>query len=144
LSGASGRLFFALRDKEALAYTLGCSQKLGQDTGYMLFYVATIKDKLQQAKDALIEQLRLVKETALTDEEVSSAKKEIILNHKTMKEANAYYALQSCLDELYGLGYDNIYNYEKDIDKVTKEDVKRAADKYLNLGAYAEVIIKPE
>ena len=46
LSGTSGRLFEELRNRQSLAYALGCVQKHALDTGFFAFYVATTKDKL--------------------------------------------------------------------------------------------------
>lgn len=144
MSGMSGTLFASLRDKHGLAYTLGCSQKLGLDTGFMLFYVATTKEKLDAAEKSLFEQIRLIRDKLLTDEDVASARRELISNYKMFMQTNTAHSFQSALDELYGIGYDNLYKYEDEIKKVTKEDIKRVADKYLDLNAYAEVIIQPD
>ncbi len=141
LSGISGRLFNELRDKLALAYTLGCVQKKGLDTGYMVFYIATTKDKLLQAKSALLGQLMNIKEKGVGDDEIASAKKDIILSHQLFRQTNGYCSLLAALDELYGLGADNMYQYENNIEKVTKGDIQKAANKYLDLNAYAEVVI---
>ncbi len=144
LSGMSGRLFSAIRAKSAVSYTLGCVQKLGLDTGFMLFYVATTKDRLELAKEKLYGEIKLIKEIMMTDEELDSVKREIISGYKIAMQTNASYSFQSALDELYGLGYDNLYKYEEEIKKVTKEDIKRIADKYLDLNACAQIIIEPD
>ena len=144
LSGMSGRLFSAIRDKSALAYTLGCAQKLGVDTGFILFYVATTKEDLPMVKEKLYGQIKLIKETSVTDDELESAKKEMLSGYRLLMQTNASYSFQSALDELYGLGYENLYKYEERIKRVTKEDVKKVAEKYLDLNASTEVVIGPE
>lgn len=143
-SGMSGRLFSTIRAKSAFSYTLGCVQKRGLDTGFMLFYVATTKDRLESAKEKLYDEIKLIRETMVTDEELDSVKREIISGYKMAMQTNASYSFQSALDELCGLGYDNLYKYEDEIKKVTKEDMKRAADKYLDLNACAQIIIEPD
>ena len=143
LSGMSGRLFASIRDKSGLSYALGCVQKLGVNTGYMLFYVATTKDKLQPARNKLFDEIKLIRENIVTDNELDSAKREILSSYRSSMQANAAYSFQSALDELYGLGFNNTYKYEEGIKKVAKEDVKRVADKYLNLNACAEIVIEP-
>ena len=45
MSGTSGRLFTALRERSALAYTMGSIQKLGTDTGFMLFFKSYCQEK---------------------------------------------------------------------------------------------------
>ncbi|MDP3791967.1 MAG: pitrilysin family protein [Candidatus Omnitrophota bacterium] len=144
LSGMSGRLFSAIREKSGASYTLGCAQKLGLDTGFFLFYVATTKDKLELSKEKLYGEIKIIKDTAVSEEELNSAKKELVSSYKMLMQTNTSYSFQSALDELYGLGYDNLYKYEDQIKKVTKEDVKRVANKYFTLNAYTEIVIEPE
>ena len=143
-SGMSGRLFASIREKSAASYTLGCVQKLGIDTGFMLFYVATTKDRLELTKGKLFNEIKLMRDTVVTDEELDSAKREMLSGYEMLMQTNAAYSFQSALDELCGLGYDNLYKYEDQIKKVTKLDVKRVADKYLNLDAYTEVVVGPD
>jgi zinc protease len=144
LSGMSGRLFASIRDKSGLSYALGCAQKLGLNTGMMVFYVATTKDNLASSRDKLFAEIKLVRDSLVTDEELNFAKAEAINNYKLRMQTNSVHAFQGALDELYGLGYDNLYKYEERIRLVTKEDIKKAADKYFNLSAYSEVVIEPE
>jgi predicted Zn-dependent peptidase len=47
------------------------------------------------------------------------------------------------MDELYGLGFDHYQKYPQEIGKVTREDVNRAAKRYLDLESYAIAIIRP-
>lgn len=143
-SGMSGRLFQAIRAKSGLSYTLGCEQKIGIDTGFLLFYVATTKDRLSEARDKLYAEIKTIKDIPVSEEELDFAKREVLSNYKMAMQTNAAYSFQSALDELYGLGYDNLYKYEDEIKRVTKEDIKRVANKYLNLNSYSEVVIEPE
>lgn len=143
MSGQSGRLFSVLRDKMSLAYTLGCVQQRGTYSGYLLFYVATTKDKLAKSKAALIEEMKKICSRPIDSAELELAKREITGENRIEMQTNEFCALRSALDELYGLGYDNIDNYEKEIVKVTTADVQKAADRYLDLDAYAELEIAP-
>ncbi|MDP3730793.1 MAG: pitrilysin family protein [Candidatus Omnitrophota bacterium] len=144
LSGTSGRLFTALRLKSGLAYTMGSAQKLGVDTGFILFYIATTTDKLNEAKKLLLNELSAIKQGLITEDELGAAKKEIVSSQKITMETNAANAFQAALDELYGLGYDNLYKFENEINKITKYDIIEAGNKYLNTSSCAEVIIQPE
>lgn len=144
LSGSSGRLFSSLRGKRSLAYTLGCVQKLGVETGFIIFYAATTNDKISETRKALIDEIKSVKSQTVKDAELILAKRELDTSHKMDMETNDFISFQTALDELYGLGYDNIYKYEKGIEGVTGEDVKRVANKYLGLGAYAEIVISSQ
>ena len=141
LSGYSGRLFAALRDKMPLAYSLGCVQKLSLDAGYLVFYVATTKDNIPTVKKGLVGEIKDIMQKMVKDEELVLAKKELCTKYEVGAQTNSFFSSNSAIDELYGLGYDNLYKYKEEIEKVTSQDVKRVAQKYLDLIAYAEVVI---
>lgn len=143
MSGYSGRLFENLRDKLSLAYTLGCWQDYWTDEGIFAFYVATTKERLPDARKALIEELRKVKSSGITDDELNQAKRELSSRHQMAMQSNGFFTFNFAVEELRGLGYDNLYKYEAEVDKVTKEDVKRTIDKYLDLGKSVEVVVSP-
>ena len=144
LSGSSGRLFNELRGKIPFAYTLGCGNKLMLDTGFFVFYVATIKDKIPAARKALFDQIEIIRKSLIDDEELSLAKRELKTKYEDGIQANSFVSSSMALDELYGLGYLNIFNFEKEIEKVTSQDVKRVAEKYFDPDTRAEVIISPK
>ncbi len=142
LSGQTGRLFDVLRDKLSLAYTLGCVQKLALNAGLTAFYIATSKENIEKSDETLKEQLEGIRHQLAGDKEFRAAKNELVSADRLKKQTNTFFATTSALDELYGLGYDNLYKYESEIEKVTPEDVRKAADKYLDLKSSAEVIIR--
>jgi predicted Zn-dependent peptidase len=47
-------------------------------------------------------------------------------------------------DEIYGIGWDEYKKYPDQIFAVTREDVKRVANKYIDLDKYTLAIVKPE
>lgn len=144
LSGTSGRLFAALRERSALAYTMGSVQKLGADTGFILFYAATTKNNIEEAKKLLHNEISAVKQGLVTDGELDAAKREMVSAQKILMQSNSANSFQSSLDELYGIGYDNMYKFENEINKVTKDDIKRVANKYLDMNLCAQVVIEPD
>jgi len=143
LSGQGGRLFRELRDKESLAYALDFFAALNLDVGYMGVYMGTHPSKLQTAIDGVVRELRRVKEEGLGEDEVERAKRYLIGSFKIALQTYQAQANQMSLDELYGLGFDHYRRYPQRIEKVSKEDVSRAARKYLNLEAAAMAIVRP-
>jgi len=131
MSGASGRLFTNLRDKLPLAYSLGCTQTMTPDFGYLAFYVATVKEEMDTSSAALMAEIDRIKSGPVTDEELESAKRELKSAHSLARQANSFYTYNSALDELYGLGYDNLYRHDAAVSRVTKADIARVATKYL-------------
>jgi zinc protease len=144
LSGYSGRLFTNLRDRSPLAYALGCDQKLAKDTGYLVLHVATTKDKMSDTRKALITEIGNIRDRAVDENELIRAKRELATRYEISLQANGFVASQSAMDELCGLGQDNLFKYVLKIEKVTAEDVKRVAVKYLDLERYADVVIISE
>ena len=143
LSGQGGRLFRELRDKESLAYALDFMVQSNYDPGYIGVYMGTHPKKLETAIEAVLRELKKVKENGLTEGEVDRAKSYLVGNFEIGLQTNGAQANQMSLDELYGLGFDHYQKYPQEIRKVTRGDVNRAAEKYLNLEAYAIAIIRP-
>ncbi|MFA6142279.1 MAG: pitrilysin family protein [Candidatus Omnitrophota bacterium] len=144
LSGYSGRLFSELRDKAHLSYALGSIQKYCRDTGFSIIYIATSVNRVEDAKNGLVEVIKGIKNDYISDEELTLAKRELITNYEIASQTNLFYSHNSALDELYGTGYDNLYKYKSMIDKVTKDDVRRVCRKYYDLDSCAELIITPK
>jgi zinc protease len=143
LSGQGGRLFRELRDKESLAYALDFVAQPNYDPGYIGVYMGTHPKKLETAIEAVLRELKKVKEEGLTEEEVDRAKKYLVGNFEIGLQTNGAQANQMSLDELYGLGFDHYRRYPQEIQKMTQDDVNRVAKKYFNLEAYAIAIIRP-
>jgi zinc protease len=141
LSGSSGRLFDKVRAKLALAYALGCAQKLGLGRGYFALYVATTREGLKSANKALFDEITDILRNGVTDDELTMAKRELLFARQVDRQTNDFYSLTSALDELYGLGHDNLYRYESAIAGINKDDLKMAAKKYFTPDACAEVNI---
>ena len=143
LSGQGGRLFHELRDKESLAYALDFMAQPNLDPGFIGVYMGTHPNKLETAIEAVLRELKKVRDEGLTEGEVDRAKKYLIGNFEIGLQTNGAQANQMSLDELYGLGFDHYRKYPQEIQKVTQEDVNRVAKKYFNLETYAIAIIRP-
>lgn len=144
LSGQSGRLFTNLRGKKGIAYALGCSQKTALDTGYLVLYAATSKEKIDEVKGALIEEIELIGQNGVGVDELDIAKKELRTGYDLEAQKNGFFSITSALEELYGLGCNNLYRYKGKIENVSKEDIRRIAAKYLNPKACVVIIISPQ
>jgi len=143
LSGQGGRLFYEFRDKESLAYALAFMASSNLDPGFIGVYMGTRPDKLDTAIQAVLRELRKVKEEGLTEDEVERAKQYLIGTFEIGLQTNGAQASTMSLDELYGIGFDYHQKYPEEIQKVKKEDVHRVAQKYFALDAYSLAIIRP-
>ena len=133
LSGQGGRLFFELRDKASLAYSVTAFRRPGLETGVFGAYLACDPRKLSVAKKAVLQELDKLREKGLTQEELQASKKYILGNLQIDHQTNKSQAMQMSLDELYGLGFDHLERQHiPDIKAVTLKDIKRTAHKIID------------
>lgn len=128
LSGQSGRLYKRIRNEFGLAYTLGAFSVPGIDAGLAAAYVATDKTNIERAKEILLEELK----GGVSKKELALAKASLVGRHRISLQSKGTLAYRMALDELYGLGYNNYLEYEKDIRSVTRDDIESAAKKYMD------------
>ncbi|MDQ1317824.1 MAG: zinc protease, partial [Candidatus Poribacteria bacterium] len=146
LSGVSlpgGRLHERLRANQ-LVYVVHAYNQPGLDPGMFIIYAGTTPDKLDTVMGIIKEEIGSIQKNLISDEELDRGKKMCISIKQIGLQTNSDQAFTMGLDELYKLGYDNITHYEEQINAVTKEDVKRVAEKYLQLDKYAIAIVKPK
>ncbi|MEW6144332.1 MAG: pitrilysin family protein [Thermodesulfobacteriota bacterium] len=144
LSGQGGRLFIELRDKKSLAYTVTSFYTPGLEPGYFGVYIGTAPQKEGEAVKAIKEQLGLVLKDGVTDEELKRAQNYLVGSFEIGLQQNSSQAAKITFDELYGIGWDEYKRYPQEIFAVTKEDVQKAARKYIDLDRYTLIIVKPE
>ncbi|MDD5449704.1 MAG: pitrilysin family protein [Candidatus Omnitrophica bacterium] len=136
LSGINGRLSKTIREERGLAYALDAVSIPGIEPGMIVFYIGTTNRNLALARDELFKEIELFTREGISDEELRSAKSELI-GHRGMRlQKTADIAAEVSLNELFGLGYDNYLKYEERINHITKECALRAAKKYLNNYSY--------
>nr|HPM43219.1 insulinase family protein [Candidatus Omnitrophota bacterium] len=143
LSGQSGRMFDELRDKRSLAYSLGCIQRSSINTGLFIFYVATSKEKINDVKKSVAEQISSIRRSTVPEKELEMARKELVTRYLVSAQSNEYISTNAAIEELCGNGADRVFDYEDSINRVTAEDIKRSALKYLDPDKSAEVTISP-
>ncbi|QJA06150.1 insulinase family protein [Thermosulfurimonas marina] len=143
LAGQGGRLFRALRDKEALAYSVTSFLSLGVNTGALALYIGCAPDKKEAALSGLWREITRVKEGGISEEELSRAKNWLIGRYETELQTNLSQAMDRALNEALGLGFNYFYRYIENIRQVSAEEVQEAARKYLDDQHYVLVILTP-
>ncbi len=141
LSGQSGRLFATLRDQESLAYSLSSFNVSGIDTGSFGVYIGTGPEKRDQAMSALWRELYRVRNEEISADELKKAQNLIIGNYELGLQTHAAQALETGLNETYGLGQDYGTRYIEAISKVTPADVMAVAQKYIQPEHYCLVTV---
>jgi len=143
LSDLGSRLFMNIREKRGLAYYVGAFSWTGFDPGMYVFYAGTILQKIAEAKQALFEEIQLLKDAFVSDAELKLAKNNLIGKHSIVHQSNKALCFSIAMSEFYGLGYKNFYEYERRIKSVTKENIREIAQRYFRESASSIVIVKP-
>ncbi len=127
-----GRLHGALRggDKD-LVYLVHAWNFFGLEPGFFGIMAASSPDKMETVEEIILNIMGEIRESPVGEEELSKAKTICVTMEHLSRQTNGEMALQSALDELYGLGYDHSRQYEEKINAVTAEDLLRVARKYL-------------
>lgn len=142
-SALSGRMFTKIRDELGQAYTLGAGYTPGMETGFIYFYVNTTEANVEKVKSILFEQIKDIQNTLVPEVELAQTKTYLKGTFKMSLDTPTALNFASALDELYGQGFNHYQTYDAKIDAVTPEDVKAAAEHYLNLSSVAVVITRP-
>jgi zinc protease len=143
-SGLGARLFLRIREKLGLAYYVGAQNFLGLVPGYFAFYVGTAPDKLEQVEREIFKETELLRAEGLTPEELHRAKAKIIGQKKIARQDLGNLAMTTALDELYGLGFDNIDREDAQYEAVTLEEVKAVPQAYLDPAKSVVAVLAPK
>ena len=140
--GFSSRLFSDIRTTKGLAYAVGGGIGTGWDhDGMLRLMVSTKSATTFESIEALDQEIAELPRNPLNDDEIKRAK-DAILNsfvfrfdspEKVLREKMSY--------EFYGYPLDFLENFQKQIEKVTKEDVARVAMKYLHRDQMAVLVV---
>ena len=142
--GRSSVLHQILKEKKRIAFSVGAGNSTYKDDG--IFYVnANFEpEKCKIVQDTVFDEITKIQKNGVSDEQLSLAKNII--------ERETYYSRESVSNIASEIGYTvaltndiKFYDsYLNNIKNVTKEDVKRVAQKYLGVEKSAVSIVLPE
>jgi zinc protease len=140
--GFSSRLFSNIRTAKGLAYAVGGGVGTTFDhPGMLRLMVMTKSQSTVESINAIDEEIADLAKHPLTDEEIKRAK-DAILNSfifrfdspsKVLQEKMAY--------EFYGYPLDFLENFQKGIEKVTKDEVNRIPGKYIHRDQMSVLVV---
>lgn len=142
--GRSSIFYRTIKEQKQLAYSIGAVNTGFKDDG--IFYISAnfTPDKCAKLEESIFAEIKNVQKHGVTQEQLQLAKNII--------ERDTYYERESISNIAGEIGYtfvttDDIKYYETYLDnikKVTAEDVKRVAIKYLGKDKSAVSIVLPE
>lgn len=127
----SARLFMSLREKKALAYEIGSFFPSRKQTSSLVIYMGLQSSRLEEAKAGIREELQKLQKEKMSAQELMQVKNYLkgiyILDHQTNSQRAHYLGWW----EIIGRNAAFDRGYMKEIDRVSRQDVQRAAQKYL-------------
>jgi zinc protease len=143
LSGQGGRLFYELRDRKSLAYSVRARTQLGLDASSFMVQIGTSPEKIEEAVEGIFDEIHKLRHGPIEENEVQRAQRFLLGNHDIGLQKNTSRALSVGLDELYDLGYKRSLDIGDDIQSVTADDIHDIAQTYLNPTSSVTSIVKP-
>lgn len=140
----SSRLFNEVREKRGLAYGVGSGLQTSDYADSLIIGTSTRTDRVQEALDVILEQVKKVADEGITDAELATAKTYLIGAYP-INNLDSSSAVASTLLELQKekRGIDYIDRRVGYIEAVTKEQVKAAAQRLLTAKP-AVLVIGPD
>lgn len=119
--GMSSKLFTEVREKRGLAYAVKCDVDLAKNYGYLLIYIGTDKEKVDEVIKICIEEFR--KMESISEKELADGKMQVIGNYDVSCEDSENVALNLISEEIEECAED-YYKFEENINKVTLDEIK--------------------
>ena len=141
LSRQGGRLFYEVRERRALAYSVTAFNVEGLAPGVFGVYLGTDPGSVDEAVSTTQTELERLRQQTVTADELERAKKYMTGSYEISLQSNAAQSEELAFNELYGLGHTHGRRYLDYIRQVTPADVQRVATTYLNPAEQTLVIV---
>ena len=123
--GMSSRLFSEIREKRNLAYSVKGDSNINKTFAYNLIYVGAMKENVEKVKKLILEEFDKIS-NSLEEKELEEIKEQLIGNYHISMEDSQHQMVNLLVYELYG-NSEKFYDFEKEISKVTLEEVRELA-----------------
>lgn len=143
-SGLSSRLFVELRDKKGLAYTVRSSFDPLKYSGTFSVYIGTDPKNIITSLEGFDTEIKKIQEEFVSEKELEDAKTNMLGKRAFFHETNSQQSHYLGYYEAIGLGADYDNQLPEKIKKVTVQDIREAANKYLSGNSILSVLAPDE
>ena len=123
--GMSSKLFTEVREKRGLAYAVKTELDAGKNYRYLMIYVGTDKEKIEEVIDICVKEFK--KMNFIDEKELEDGKKQVMGNYDVESEDCAGTAVQLILNEISSNAEDH-YKFKEEIKKVSLSDIKKLTE----------------
>jgi zinc protease len=142
VSGLGGRFFDAIREKQGLAYTVRTANAFFSKGGAVYTYVAFSPENEAKVKESLEKEMQRVRKDGVTPEEVKNSIAHSIGAHDLGLQTRLGTVLEYARAVFSGEGVQAVASYSRLMKNVTPEDVKKAAQTYLDPNLLRMAIVR--
>ncbi len=137
----SSRLFQNIREEKGLAYSVYSMSSTYTDMGYYNIYAGVARNKTEAAIKGIADELASLKKHFITKDELDMAKEQL--------KGSYIFSQENVNSRMFGAGknlllLDKIYPIEEtieEIDRVTMDDMHKAAELIWDIDKYSAVIV---
>ncbi len=123
LAGQGGRLFYELRDKNSLAYSVSPLKMESLETGYFGGYIACSPEKVEKAIEMFQVEFKKLISEKVSFEELDRAKRYLIGQHDIGLQRKSALCNLLVFDEVYGNDYNQSLHVALEYQKVTQDKI---------------------
>ena len=141
--GMSSRLFQNIREKQGLAYAVFSELTPYSDAGMMTVYAGTASETVGQVIDLTIQELRALKESPVTEEELRRSKNHLKGSLMLSLESTSSRMSNLARQELYFGRFFSLDEILAGIEAVTREELQALAQQYFQTDLIAATVLGP-
>src|SRR5574344_253363 len=142
--GRASVLYQSIKERQQLAFSISADNSTYKEDGLFMISVNFTPDKTQKLESAIFNEISKIQKHGITQEQLQRAKSVIV--------RDTHYSRESISNISNEIGYTTILTdnpkfydeYLNNINKVTANEVKRVADKYLGENKSAVSIVLPK
>lgn len=139
--GGSGRLFLNLREEKGYTYGAYSSLQTHKDAGAFIANAEVRSEVTADAIRAFQDEFRRIKNEQVTDKELQEATRYLLGIFPLQNETASSIAVLALKQRLFGLGEDYWTRYVEKIKRVTPQDIREMAQKYIQEDRMLMVIV---
>ena len=140
--GRSSRLYRVLKEEKGITANISVMKQAIADIAGFVFIVGVSRDREEEARSIVKEEIRKIMTEDISEEELQIAKSQIISDFIFGFETNGGISSFREKGLLYGQSLSKD-DYIRSIESISKDDIRQVAAKYLNDTRLFEVRIKP-
>jgi predicted Zn-dependent peptidase len=141
--GMSSRLFQNIREKEGLAYAVFSELTPYSDAGMLTVYAGTAKETVGQVIDLTIKEFRAMKESPVSEEELTRAKNHLKGSLMLSLESTTSRMSNLARQELYFGRFYSLDEILASIEAVTRDGVQLLAREFFRTEQMAVTVLGP-